>query len=99
MGCLDFVRSSTEKALKDCKDHPRKCFRQLLIDGAVIVLAYAMLLYLVDGTALNPMRAAKFYGLFLVLAYVLRYLDVDFQEQLTRVAGFQLGTKLFSAMA
>ena len=70
-----------------------------MIDGAVIVLAYAMLLYLVDGASLQPWRAAKFYALFLVLAYALRYLDVDFQEQLTRVAGFQLGTKLFSAMA
>lgn len=99
MGCLDILRTSTEKALKDCRQHPRRCFRQLLIDGMVIVLAYAVLVYLVDGASIDPMRAARFYGLFVVMAYVLRYLDVDFQEQLTRVAGFQLGTKLFSALA
>lgn len=90
--------NSTEKALKDCKDHPRKCFRQLLIDGAVIVMSYGLLVFLLDGKILEVKRTVTFYGLFLLLAYAFRYLDVDFQEQLTRVAGFQIGTKLFGAI-
>lgn len=99
MGLFDFMRTSTEQSLKNCKEHPKKCFRQLVIDGLVIVLSYGMLLYLVDGRPLDPIKAAKFFVLFLALAYAFRYLDVDFQEQLTRVAGFQVGTKLFMAMA
>lgn len=70
-----------------------------MLDGLLIVFSYALLVYLVDGKHLHYGRAAMFYLLFLVLAYAFRYLDVDFQEQLTRVAGFQIGTKLFSAMA
>ena len=99
MGFLDFWRESTEAHLKQCKEHPRKCFRQLMVDGLVIVASYGLLTYLLDGKALNPRRTLAFYALFLALAYAFRYLDVDFQEQLTRVAGFQIGTKLFGALA
>lgn len=99
MGLFDFLKNSTEQSLKECKANPRKCFAQLLLDGLVIIASYGSLVYLVDGKMVDPLKALKFYGLFLVIAYVFRYLDVDFQEQLTRVAGFQVGTKLFMAMA
>lgn len=100
MGLLDFLTmKSTEQHLKQCADQPGKCARQLAIDGAVIVMSYAMLLYLLDGKIVEWRRALTFYALFLALAYAFRWLDVDFQEQLTRVAGFQLGTKLFAALA
>lgn len=98
MGAFDFLKQSTEKSLRECKADPRKCFRQLLLDGLVIISSFGLLLYLTEGKTLDPLKAAKFYGLFLVLAYIFRYLDVDFQEQLTRVAGFQIGHKLFSLM-
>ena len=93
------LRTSTEDSIRECKADPSKCLTQLMLDGAVIVLAYAALLYLVDGKQLAVPRALKFYVMFVVLAYVLRYLDVDFADQITRVAGFQLGTKLFLTMA
>lgn len=98
MGFLDSLRESTEGNLKQCKEHPRKCFRQLLVDGLLIVASYGLLTYLLDGKALDPRRALAFYVLFLALALAFRYMDVDFQEQLTRVAGFQIGTKLFGAL-
>lgn len=92
-------KNSTEQSLKDCSATPGKCVGQLMLDGLVIVAAYSLLLYVVDGQALVARKALKFYALFLFLAFVLRYLDVDFQDQLTRVAGFQLGTKLFMTLA
>lgn len=98
MGLLDAFRQSTEQSLKECRQHPGRCLRQLLVDGLVIVASYALLLYLVDGKLVDLRRVATFYALFLLLAYAFRALDVDFQEQLTRVAGFQLGTKLFAAL-
>lgn len=98
MGLFDFFTQSTEQTLKECRQHPSKCLAQLMLDGAVIVASYALLTYLLDGRSLQWDRVARFYGLFLFLAFVFRYLDVDFQEQLTRVAGFQLGTKLFLAL-
>lgn len=99
MGLLDFLTKSTEQSLQECKANPRKCFAQLLLDGLVIIASYGSLLYLLEGKVLDPQKAMTFYGLFLILAYTFRYLDVDFQEQLTRVAGFQIGTKLFMSMA
>lgn len=89
---------STEHNLQGCKDHPGRCARQLATDGLVIVASYALLAYLVDGKVVQLSRAATFYGLFMLLAFAFRALDVDFQEQLTRVAGFQLGTKLMLAL-
>lgn len=99
MGLLDWITQSTEESLKECKKDPGKCVSQLLLDGAVIILAYALLAYVVDGTILSATKALKFYALFMLLTFVLRWLDVDFQDQITRVAGFQLGTKLFMSMA
>jgi hypothetical protein len=91
--------NSTEQTLKECDRHPGKCLRQLLVDGAMIVIAYMVLLYAVDGQALGWRKAGKFYALFLGLAFVFRLLDLDYQDQLTRAAGFQLGSKLFMALA
>lgn len=90
---------STEANLKGCAQQPQKCARQLALDGAVIIASHALLVFLLDGKMLEWRRALTFYALFMVLAFAFRMLDVDFQEQLTRVAGFQLGTKLFGALA
>lgn len=98
MGLLDAFRQSTEQTLKECRKHPAKCLRQLAVDGFIIVASYAVLLYAVDGKAVQWRRVATFYALFMMLAFVFHSLDVDYQEQLTRVAGFQLGTKLFAAL-
>jgi hypothetical protein len=92
---LETIKNSTEQAVKECKKDPKKCVRQLLLDGVVIVASYGLLLYLVEGRTLAWTNIARFYAVFLVIAFVFRYLDLDFQEQLTRVAGFQVGTKLF----
>ena len=99
MGFLDLLNKSTEQSVKECRTDPAKCLAQLMADGAVIIASYSLLLYVVDGQMVAWPKALKFYGLFLLLAFVFRYLDLDFQEQLTRVAGFQIGTKLFLAMA
>lgn len=98
MGFLDAFRQSTEQSLKECRKQPAKCLRQLAVDGLIIVLSYALLLYLVDGKVVQWRRVGLFYALFMLLAFVFHALDVDYQEQLTRVAGFQLGTKLFLAL-
>lgn len=95
---MGIFQKSTQQWLKGCKDRPTKCFRQLLVDGAVIISSFSVLSYLVDGTVVQWDRALKFYALFLAVAFVFRYLDVDFQENLTRVAGFQIGSKLFATL-
>lgn len=92
-------KNSSEDTLKACRDNPAKCIGQLMLDGLVIIAAYALLVWVVDSQCLTLRKAATFYAMFIFLAFVLRYLDVDFQDQLTRVAGFQLGTKLFMALA
>jgi hypothetical protein len=95
---LDVVRTSTEQHLRQCKDHADKCARQLALDGLVIIASYALLLYLLEGEVVPWRRAATFYALFVALAFVFRWLDLGLYEQLTRVAGFQIGTKLFAAL-
>lgn len=99
MGILDVFSVPGSQSPVDCRKEPGKCTAQIVVDGAVIIFAYAVLLYAVEGAMLPWRRALKFYGLFVFLAFLLRYVNVDFQEQLTRVAGFQLGTKLFMSMA
>lgn len=85
--------------MPECKDDTKKCVSQLALDGVVIVATYALLLWVVDDSVLAWTKALKFYVLYMFLAFVFKYLGVDFQDQLTRVAGIQLGSKLFMAMA
>lgn len=80
-----------------CGGDYTKCVRKAALDGFALVLGYALLMVAVDGKAPRPRSMAKFYGLFIGLALLFRYMDVEV-DQLTRVAGFQLGIKLFQVL-
>lgn len=82
-----------------CRQDPRKCLAQLMMDGLVIICAYAMLTHFIEGKTLDAEKTITFYTLFVGLSFSLKWMDVEFGDQLARVVGFQLGTKLFGALA
>ena len=81
-----------------CDDDLEKCMGKTLVDGLVIVLAYAIVAYAVEGRMLDLTKVVKYYGLFVALAFIFRYVNAD-MNQLTRVAGVQVALKLFGVMA
>ena len=92
--------TSSEETDQDasCTSDVRVCLRRTLVDGGAIIAAYAVILYATDGVMPSPHKVIKFYLLFAALAFLFRLLDADL-DQLTRVAGFQLGLKLFGVLA
>ena len=81
-----------------CAGDYARCVRKAALDGLALLLGYALLVAAVDGKPPRARAMAKFYGLFIALALLFRWMDVDV-DQLTRVAGFQLGIKLFQVLA
>jgi hypothetical protein len=81
-----------------CAGDYARCVRKAALDGIVLLLGYALLVFAVDGKLPRGAKVAKFYGLFIALALLFRWMDADV-DQLTRVAGFQLGVKLFQVLA
>lgn len=71
--------------------------RRTLVDGLAIIVAYAFIVYVTEHRLLSALKVVKFYGLFAALAFLFRLMSVEL-DQLTRVAGFQLGIKLFSVL-
>lgn len=82
-----------------CREHPLSCLREMVLDGAVIVIAYALLAYTIEGKSVDGCRAVLFLSLYVGLSFGLRYMNLEFGEQLSRVVGFQLGNKLFTCLA
>ena len=91
--------SATYNPPSACRTNPRACFMQLMTDGVALVAAFSLLVYVLDG-ALPPVgRVLNFYALYVAITFSLKWLDVEFQDQIPRVAGFQIGNKIFTALA
>jgi hypothetical protein len=86
-----------EEVDESCGSNLGACMQRTLLDGAAIVLAYAVIVYVTDGKVLGACKIAKFYALFVALAFMFRFVGADL-DQLTRVAGFQVGLKLFGVL-
>ena len=80
-----------------CGSDLTQCMRRTLADGVAIIVAYSVIVYATEGKLLSLPKVLKFYGLFVALAFLFRFMNAD-MDQLTRVAGFQLGLKLFGVM-
>lgn len=101
----DIVRSikqSTKKTYENCKAEPGHCFRQVFVDGAVLVGMYVLALWLIDGVAPNweyRTKVYKYMALFVACSFTLRYMELDFADALSRGAAVVIAAKFVSALA
>lgn len=83
----------------NCKDDPGKCLRQVIVDGIVFAALYAALTQLVDKQWPSPDGIVGFVAIWVPIAFIVKVMHLEYADQLARVIGFQLGTKLFSIMS
>lgn len=82
------------------KPCPRASLRQVALEALLIVGSYAVLAFMLeDGTSFSLDGIATFLAIFIPISFVLRCADVDYKDQLARVALFQLGVKIFNTLA
>lgn len=78
---------------------PRTLLRTALLEACLVLGSFAALSLALDhGASLAPTNAALFLALFVPLSYLLKALDVEYSDQLVRVALFQMGIKLFNVL-
>ena len=83
----------------DARKTPLKCLGRVLLDAAVIVGAYAALSFALDkGSSVSLDATATFVAVFVPIAYAIKALDMEYHDQLARVAAFHLGTKVFNVL-
>jgi hypothetical protein len=93
------VNTSTVDNTVDCKSHPLRCLRQITIDGVVFAALYVALSYIVDKQMPTVNGILGFVSIWIPVAFVLKVMKLEYADQLARVIGFQLGTKLFMLMS
>lgn len=84
----------------DARHAPGKCLGRIVMDALIIAGAYAALsVALGNSSAVSVDGTVTFFVVFIPLAYFLKLLDVEWHDQLSKVAAFQLGIKVFNTLS
>lgn len=84
----------------DCRRKPWVCLRAAALDAAIIMsVSVALALALNTGATVSREGLLTFAAIFVPVGFALRVFDVEYSDQLPRVALFHLSTKIFNAMA
>lgn len=83
--------------------HPRKrdderCLRELAREAIAVTAVFAMLSAFSENADISARRVATFFALYVGVTWFLQKTEFEFAQQMVRVVGFQLGTKLFSVL-
>jgi hypothetical protein len=92
------VGKSTQDNTDKCSLNPTACLGQVCFDGIVVVCMYAFLTYQVDKTWIDVDAALTFFSIWVPVLFLLKGLDLEYGDQLSRVAGWSLGNKLFAIL-
>jgi hypothetical protein len=92
------VSKSTQKNTETCRSHPSKCLGQVCFDGIVIVAIYSLLTYVTNKDWLSMDAILTFLSLWVPMQFLLKGLDLEYSDQLARVAGWTIGNKLFAIL-
>lgn len=86
----------------DCRRKPWTCLRAAVTDAAIIMGVSVVLALALDsskGGGVSREGLLTFAAIFVPLGFALRAFDVEYSDQLPRVALFHLATKIFNVMA
>lgn len=97
------AKGSTKMTYDKCKEDRTRCLLQVIIDGIALVSMYMLAIYVIDGTVITMKylknQAAKYMLIYTVCSFVLRYLDVDYEDALSRGAAVVIAAKFVTALA
>ncbi len=93
------VSQSTQKNTESCRSHPGKCLAQIVFDAFVIVTIFIFLTRVLNrDTTVNVDACITFLAMWIPVNYIFKALDLEYSDQLARVAGWTLGNRLFSIL-
>ena len=94
---------------EDCPKHydnaekpmynPGRVLLTVLLDGVIIAFSYIFISCVLDKcTSFSTDGVITFFSVFIPLGFALRSFEMEYQEQLVRVAMFHLATKMFNSL-
>jgi hypothetical protein len=83
----------------DCRRKPWACLRAAVTDAGIIIGVSVALALTVEKTTISREGLITFAAIFVPVGFALRAFDVEYSDQLPRVALFHLATKIFNVMA
>lgn len=84
----------------DCRRKPIACLRAAATDAALIMGVYVALAMVLDkGPTVSRDGLLLFAAIFVPVGFALRAFDVEYSDQLPRVALFHLATQIFNVLA
>lgn len=74
--------------------------KSVLLDAIVIATTYAVLALTLDkGSSLSMDGTLVFFAAFVPVAFIIKALNLEYSDQLPRIAFFHLGTKIFNVLS
>lgn len=96
------AKASSKVRLDKCKEDRVACLQQIVTDGVALVSMYMLALYVIDGVVPTvdylQHHALKYLVLYVTCSYVLRYLDVDYEDALSRGAAVVVAAKFVTVL-
>ena len=77
-----------------CHERPWPCLQQLVIGTLAIGVAWTAIAWYVDAKPPNVRHLLKFWAIYLPVAFLLRWMDVEIQDKLAIAAGMTIGNKM-----
>lgn len=79
---------------------PWESLRAVGIEASLILGAFGLLSLSLDrGATLSWDATVTFLTIFVPISFIMKAIDVDYSDQLARVAMFQMGVKIFNVLA
>lgn len=91
------LKSDKEKT-DNCRENPAACLGQVVVDGCVIVMLFGFLSYTIDAQMPSMENSAAFLSVWVPVLFLLKAMELEYADQLARVAGFTLATKIFAIL-
>lgn len=100
---ISVARTSSKAAFDKCKDAPGECVRQILIDVTVLIFMFGLTVYAAEGINVFTKsyfhnKVSKYFVIYVLCSFMLRYLDTDYEDALSRGAAMLISGKLISIM-
>ena len=83
---------------RDCRKSPSRCLAQLTLDSALIAVLFTGLAWFLDTRVPTLDQGISFVAIFTAIGFLLKYLQVEYEEQLGRAAGFTLANKVLGLL-
>lgn len=93
------IEQSTEDNTANCKKDPSKCLWQCVVDAMVFITIFSALSFTIDHRKPNIDSVFVFLSIWVPVLFLLKAMDLEYSEQLSRTIGWSLGQKMFSVLA